>query len=171
LRRRKPDQGAEKEEMSIFDAREILLFAIRIEENGEAFYRNMNAKLPESGIKDLFLYLAGQEQVHKDIYRSMLLKLQIYTPPETYTDEYGAYLKAYVDNKIFNAGRLDEYAAAITTARAAIDFAIDRELESILYYQEILMVVPEEQKNQINKIISEEKNHFLKLSQMRKTIV
>ncbi|HEX7320039.1 MAG TPA: ferritin family protein [bacterium] len=156
--------------MSVFDAREILLFAIRIEENGEAFYRNMSAKLPEPRIQDLFRHLAGQELVHRDIYRSMLSKLQAYTPPETYTDEYGAYLRAYVDNKIFNAGRLDEYAAAITTAKAAIDFAIDRELESILYYQEILMVVPEEQKNEINKIIGEEKNHFMKLSELRKTI-
>ena len=157
--------------MSIFDAREILLFAIRIEENGEAFYRNMSTKLPEPKIKELFWQLAGQESVHRDIYQAMLSKLQIYTPPETYTDEYGAYLKAYVDNKIFNAERLDEYAAAIATARAAIDFAIDRELESILYYQEILMVVPEEQKNEINKIIGEEKSHFMKLSQLRETTV
>jgi rubrerythrin len=156
--------------MSLFDAREILLFAIRIEENGEAFYRNMSAKLPEPGVRELFRHLAGQELVHRDIYRSMLSKLQVYTPPESYTDEYGAYLKAYVDNKIFNAQRLDGYAAAIAAAGAAVDFAIDRELESILYYQELLMVVPEAQKNEINKIIREEKSHFMKLSELRKTI-
>lgn len=157
--------------MSLFDAREILQFAIRIEENGEAFYRNMSAKLSEPRIRDLFRYLAGQELAHRDIYRSMLSKFQAYTPPETYTDEYGVYLRAYVDNKIFNAQRLDEYAATIATARTAVDFAIDRELESVMYYQEVQMIVPDEQKNEINKIIREEKNHFMKLSDLRKTIV
>ncbi len=156
--------------MSVFDAREILLFAIRIEENGEAFYRNMSARLPEPVVKGLFRNLAEQELAHKEIYRSMLSKLQAYTPPETYTDEYGAYLRAYVDDKIFNAQRLEAYAATIGTAKVAVDFAIDRELESVLYYQGIIRIVPEEQKSEINKIIREEQNHFMKLSELRKAI-
>ncbi|MDI6726248.1 MAG: hypothetical protein QMD32_04735, partial [Smithellaceae bacterium] len=51
----------------------------------------------------------------------------------------------------------------------AVDFAIRRELDSILYYHEIRKFLPLSEYDQIEKIIEEERRHFHKLSELKKS--
>ena len=51
---------------------------------------------------------------------------------------------------------------------SALEFGIRRELDSILYYQEMKNFVPEQQHSSIDRIIEEERNHFLELSGIKK---
>ncbi|MCK4339265.1 MAG: rubrerythrin, partial [Candidatus Cloacimonetes bacterium] len=55
--------------INIFNASEIYQFAIRIEENGEKFYRQMAKKLDEPKVKELFTLLADDEVVHKKTFK------------------------------------------------------------------------------------------------------
>ena len=45
-----------------------------------------------------------------------------------------------------------------------------RELDSILYYQEIKPFVPEKERNLIDTIVTEERKHFLALSDLKKKL-
>ena len=49
-----------------------------------------------------------------------------------------------------------------------MDFAIKRELDSILYYHEIKRLVPVAQHAAIEQIIEEERKHFSALTEMKK---
>jgi rubrerythrin len=154
--------------MSLFEPAEIFQFAIRIEENGEKFYRQWSQKLKDTKIKELFSFLADEEANHKKIYTQMVSKIEKYDPFENYPGEYFAYLRAYADNQIFNQVKLNKELARVKDEPSAIDFAMNRELASIVYYQEIKNLVPEPQRKSIDKIIMEERKHYLKLSEIKK---
>ena len=150
--------------MSVFEPSEVFQFAIRIEEGGEKFYRAMANKIENAEVKSLFSALADDEVKHKKTYQGMLSKIEEYEPFESYPGEYFSYLRAYADNIIFTPQRMEEEMQKITDAASALKFAIDRELDSILYYQEVKNLVPKNQRDIIDKIIEEERKHFMKLT-------
>ena len=154
--------------MKIFDASEVLQFAIRIEENGEKFYRYADGITKEEEAKKIFNYLADEEINHKKLFEDLLSKIEKYEPPESYPGEYFAYLRAYVDNIIFTKEKMDTELSKIKDTLLAIQFAIQRELDPILYYHEVKKFVRESQHHLIDKIINEEIKHFLKLSELEK---
>jgi len=156
--------------MGIFKASELYQLAIRIEENGEKFYRKMAEKLENANMKKVFTYLADEEVKHKKTFEDMVSKVEKYEPPESYPGEYFAYLRAYADNIIFSQEKLEEEMSKIKGAISAIDFAIQRELDSILYYLEMKNLVPESERNLIDGIIEEERRHFVKLSGLKKAM-
>lgn len=156
--------------MSLFEPSEVFQFAIRIEENGEKFYRQMVQKFEDPKVKELFSYLADEEIKHKKTYEEMVSKIEKYEPFETFPGEYFAYLRAYADKIIFTQKEFDEEIAKIKDINTALDYAINAELNSILYYQEVKNLVSENQRSTIDKIIEEERRHFVKLSESKKTI-
>ncbi len=156
--------------MSLFEPSEVFQFAIRIEENGEKFYRQMIQKFEEPTVKELFSFLADEEIKHKKIYEEMVSKIEKYEPFETFPGEYFAYLRAYADNIIYTQKKFDEETANIKDINAAIDYAINAELDSIMYYQEIKNLIHGNQRKTIDGIIEEERRHFVKLSEIKRTI-
>ena len=100
----------------------------------------------------------------------MLSKIKKYEPPEIYPDEYFAYLRAYADGTIFTKEARGTELPTVKDVPSAIKFAIQRELDSVLYYQEIKKFVPKDQQDLIDKIIAEERGHFLKLSKFLKKL-
>ncbi|MCK4255463.1 ferritin family protein [candidate division WOR-3 bacterium] len=151
-----------------FKASEIFQFAIRIEENGERFYRNMAQKIKNTNMEKVFTFLANEEVKHKKTFENMVSKIEKYEPPESYPGEYFTYLRAYADNIIFSQRKLEEEMSKINGVISAVDFAIQRELDSILYFLEMKNFIPESQRNLIDGIIEEERRHFVKLSELKK---
>ncbi|MGC9337441.1 MAG: ferritin-like domain-containing protein [Candidatus Cloacimonadia bacterium] len=155
--------------MNLFNASEIFQFAIKIEENGEQFYTAMMTRFDEEEIKHLFSYLAEQERQHKKIFQAMLSEIESYEPPESYPGEYFNYLRAYAEDLIFNLSQLDEEISSINDISPALDAAIGKELDTILYYHEMINTVPKEQTQQIEKIIAEERRHVVRLSEIKRS--
>jgi len=156
--------------MAMFNSSEIYQFAIKIEENGEKFYRQMVAKLPDTKVKELFTFLADEEVQHKATFSAMLSKFEDYKPAESYPGEYFAYLKAYADNLVFGFKQFDADIASIENAESAIQFAIGKELDTIMYFQEMKNLVPESERKRINAIIEEERRHVVKLSELKRSL-
>jgi rubrerythrin len=154
--------------MGIFNIHDIIEFAIRIEEDGEAFYRDAAERAGYESARQLFLGLADAEIGHKKTFQSIRDGLGDYQPAETYDGEYGAYLRNYIDGKVV-FGR-DKGSRSGLDLAGAIDFAIGRELDSILYYQEVKRFVPEHEHAMVDKIIEEERRHFLRLSEMKESL-
>ncbi|MDD5476159.1 MAG: ferritin family protein [Syntrophales bacterium] len=156
---------------SQFEASDILQIAMRIEENGSNFYRFAVQVAKEESVKELFERLAAEEDKHKIIFKEMLSGIESHDPPESYPGEYGAYLRSYADNNlIFKKEDLDREMASVKDAVSALDFAIKRELDSILYYHEIKAFIAKNKHDSIDKIINEERKHFKILSEQKKKL-
>jgi len=78
-----------------------------------------------------------------------------------------SHLQAYVNAIIFNNAALNIEFPTVSNSLSAINFGIQRELESILYYQEMKNFVPEAQRYILDTIINEEGEHFTKLSDLK----
>lgn len=156
--------------MSIFlQASDVFQFAIRVEEDGELFYHKAAMVAEDRETGKLFNRLADEEVRHKRIFQDMLEKIEEYRPTESYSGEYMAYLRDYIDNKvIFTKEAKDGQLRNVHDTLSALDFAIQRELDSILYYQESKQFVAPKHHSQIDKIIEEERKHFAILSESKK---
>jgi len=86
--------------MSVFEASDIVEFAIRIEENGANFYRFAVQIAKDESTKKLFEQLADAEVHHKKTFEKIFAAMDKVAPPESYDGEYAAYLHNYVDNAI-----------------------------------------------------------------------
>jgi len=155
--------------MQVFAASDIVQVAIRIEENGIIFYKFAEQIAKQEEAKKLFAYLADAEAGHKRTFEKFFAAVDKYTPAEQYAGEYSAYLRNYVDNNlIFTKEVMDRQLAGVKDTVAAFDFAMQRELDSILYYHEVKNLVPAAQHDAIEKIIEEERKHYALLCDMKK---
>lgn len=156
--------------MAIFEAKEIFKFAIRIEENGEKFYRFASNLADDEETKKIFNYLGDEEVKHKKIFTQLLSEITKDVSFENYPDEYLDYLRCYVDNVIFTEEELEKQQKEVKDVLSAIKFAMQKELDSVLYYHEVEKFVSPQQKNLIEEIISEERKHYAKLSEMKENL-
>jgi rubrerythrin len=156
--------------MALLSGAEVLQFAVRIEENGFSFYRKYADTLAGGSEREIFDLLAAEETRHIEVFSEMLKNVEEFKQSVNYPDQYFAYLQAYADNLIFKKDELDKEIAKIGNTATAVDFGIRRELDSILYYQEIKSFVPEKDSELIEDVIGEERKHFLKLSQLKKDL-
>jgi len=154
----------------IIDISEVYQLAIRIEENGMKFYSQFSKKTKNKKIKDLFSALAYAEVEHKKSFEKMLSEIEKYEPKEVYPEEYFSYLRAYADGLIFDFDQLKKQQNKLKTISQILDFAIQREKDSILYYQEIKNMVSEQQHTELEKIINEERKHLLDLTHIKNTL-
>lgn len=153
---------------TIFDPSEVVQIAVRIEENGERFYRKMAAKFDDPEVKELFLFLADEEIGHKDFYNNLFKQIKTFDPPTEYAVEYYEFIQSYADEVMFNKEEFDNNISKIDNVISALNFAIDSELKAILYFSEMKMMVLKEKREFLENIIEEERSHFVKLSNMKK---
>ncbi len=158
--------------MSVFfKASELVEFAIQIEKNGEAFYLAVSKKTESQEIKETFIYLAQEEVMHRKTYEELLKTVENYQPKEIYPEEYFLYLKAYADQHIFvKNNEIEEKASKVKSNVEAIDIALGFEKDSILFYLEMRNFVSDSEKPIIDKIIEEERKHYVKLTEVKKVI-
>ena len=154
--------------MSIFAASDVLQFALRMEENGGLFYQKASELSQNSEVKKLFGYLASEEAEHKKTFEKFLSQVTLYEPPEEYPGEYLSYLHNYIDGKIFFTND-DSMTKALDVA-SALEFAIQREMDAILYYSELKSFVNADDAKALDAIIEEERKHFAQLSEIMKNL-
>ena len=155
-----------------FQASELLEASIRIEKNGEAFYRGIGKKLKDPKAVELFDYLSKEDARHAGIFSEILQKIGTYEPDgESYPGEYRAYLKTFADHHIFNKENTGLLLAnRMHSSEDILNFAIRIELESMFFYMEVKHYVPKTQMAVIDQIVEEERSHYLKLIQLQPTI-
>jgi rubrerythrin len=154
---------------NFFQASELLSASIRIEKNGEAFYREIGRKLKEPKIVELFEFLAVEELRHVGVFSEMLQKIGAYEPDrESYPGEYHAYLKTFSDNHIFNRDNIGlALADKMHSPDEILNFAIRIELEFMFFYMGVQHYLDSPQSEVIVQLIKEERDHYFKLFQMQ----
>jgi rubrerythrin len=163
-------EQSQEAEMDVFDVGEVMQFAIRIEENGEEFYRHVAKRAAEQNVRSVFTYLADAEVVHKRTFSHMVSQVRTYEPVESYPGEYFAYLRAFVDGVLFNEDEMNAQMGEVVDAVSAVDFGIRKELQSIQYYEEMKKFVPKPQHDVLERVINEERKHFVELSELREEL-
>lgn len=150
-----------------FNAREILEIAIRIEQNGAAFYQKAAAAREKEDERAFLLGLAAMEKNHERIF-SVLRdhtpdgREPAFTSPE---EDSGLYLTALAD---YHGGEGCRPAADHLTGNETLSeilrIAIDLEQKSILYYDGLRPLVPQDMgRDQIDQVIAEERRHVIEL--------
>lgn len=154
--------------MDTFKASEVYEVAMQIESNGEKLYRHAVGCTDDAKMKEVFTYLADEEVKHKRLFEGLAKKVEHYQPPETYDGEYCKYVREYAKGIVFTPDNLDKELCTIGSANDAVEFGIQREIESILYYLETRNFVPESQRADIDRIIDEERKHYLRLIDLKR---
>jgi rubrerythrin len=143
-----------------YSGQEIIAVALRIEENGHAFY-TAAAELSTgtSDTKHLFLDLAEKEIMHIAVFQKLADKFEA-EDFDFNADEAASYISHLADQHIF--GKPGSGAALATTVRSpkeALEIAFKFENDSVTFYQEMEKRTKSEAKNLIRRIMEEEIEH------------
>ena len=149
----------------IYSIEEMLRFAVKIEEVGIDFYKTMSGRTKSPDLKELYLFLMNEEKDHKKTFQDLLNKVAQDNPSE-FNDDYNQYLRAMVDKVIFQKEDEPQNASDLTV----IDYAIEREKDSVLFYLSLKDCVPVIDQATVDRIIEEERKHILKFLDIKEKI-
>ena len=133
--------------MNIFD------YAMKMEKDGEAYYRELAKKSSDKGLARIFTLLADEEVRHFDIFLRMktgkakVLDTPILANVKNIFEE----MTQKGDSFDFDADQVDSYRKAQEIEKKSEDF----------YREKAEEVKDESQKENLLKIADEEKHHFL----------
>ncbi len=150
---------------------EILDFAIKIEQNGYAFYTRVAKKFNNLKIMKLIHYLAEEELRHESLFKALKKKKGIFTPHESYEGEYSIYTEEFLRSHFLSTREsINKSIMIIKDEVDVIDFAIDFEKDSIVFFTTLKTFITEDKEDVIERIIKEEVNHLKKLFVLRNEI-
>ncbi len=156
---------------NIFAGSEIVEIGIQIEKNGRDFYHTLASRSKDKKSKDIFQYLAGQEEKHMEVFQRILGSIEKYEPAEAYPGEYSAYMNALAGESVFtkeNKGR--EIAGKVKNDKEAIGIGIQAEKDSIVFYAGMKKAVPEHEQKIIDEVIAQEEGHLKQLVELKATL-
>lgn len=156
---------------NLFSAPEVVEMGVQIEKNGRDFYNGVEklSKAPKS--REIFKFLAGEEEKHIERFKNILTEVKKYEPSEAYPGEYFSYIKTLSEQHIFTKKNKGiEAAKTMKIDKEAVDMGIKFEKDSIVFYEAMKKVVLEGEHKTINKLIEEEKVHLKKLNELRNQI-
>jgi rubrerythrin len=143
-----------------YSGQEIVDIAIRIEENGSAFYNAAAGMIAEENdIRGLFLDLAEKEVLHIAIFQKLAERFDAESFDFEQADATD-YINHLAELHIFGkpaSGK--ELARAIETPRQALEIAFKFENDSVAFYSELINRARSDSKRLVQQIIDEEKEH------------
>lgn len=152
--------------MTLLNINRLLQFAVQLEERGEKFYENWAENTENDELKMLFLLIADEEKLHKELFSKLAINHKDPDKGFEITKEYSEYLDEFANEILFNEKELD----TIKNLRDALEIAKKQELDAMLFYTDIKNHVSAEYTEVVEKIISEERKHFKKLSDLQKKL-
>lgn len=144
---------------------EILDFAIARERESQELYARLAQQVADQELQQLFQRLVDEEQKHEAYYTEMRAVIKEEHTPGVHTGEdYSAYVR-----ELIAAGRQIKPLAAeqLADVHAALDYAIAREKDSVLFYVAMKEYLEPEQRAKVEVIIHEEERHATILSEVK----
>lgn len=155
----------------LLEVKEILEFAVYIEERGYEFYVGAMKKFGEPKAMELFQYLADEEFKHEKVFQKLAeqsggLKGGDRDP------EYQAYMREFC--KTHSLADLEVSAARLAKASGledVLDMAMGFEKDSIVFFSLLKEMYAREQCGPVETVIREEMGHLRKIFQMKREMV
>ncbi len=85
----------------MFSTREQIELTVKVEEDGEKFYRKLSEKSEKAELREFFNYIADQEKEHAEKFRILGKEFKIEKMEYIDIEDAGEYLRSYVEGKIF----------------------------------------------------------------------
>lgn len=143
----------------VFNADEIFEMALKIEQNGEKFYRDSAARLTDPEAVRLLLKLADMEVEHQKIFSAMKETLSAADQKAMAFDpnnEAGLYLASLAETKVFFEKDIDT-----SGLEGIYKAALAAEKDSIAFYLGMKELVPVGSgRERLDEIIQEEMGHI-----------
>jgi rubrerythrin len=153
----------------IFKLAEIINFAIEKEEDSYKLYEVLQDKVQDEEMKEFFQVLMDEETKHRDFYLDFLNKIEKkQTPIKGFNDEYDLYLQELIKSSRMKSVFCRDVEKSLETT---LDFAIEREKESILFYNGLKYYVDEVDLKSVEFIIKEESKHIIKLLKIKRELL
>lgn len=151
----------------LFSGNELIDIAVRIEENGQAFYLAAAERAEDENFAAVLRKLADDEVAHKDTFQALYKPDEDYSLDPGYNEEVDAYIKAMAGAQVFAPGKsVAELARGARDIFEVLNMAMGAEKDSILYYTEMKNWVVPKDKDIIGKVIAEEKKHLKDLTEL-----
>lgn len=156
---------------NIFSGSEVVEIGIQIEKNGKDYYNTLMERSRNEKARELFKYLAGEEEKHILTFQKILETVQKYEPLGLDSDEYYAYMNDLASEHVFTQkNKGEEIAKAIKTDKEAIEKAIRFEEDSIVFYEGMKKIVPEYDLKVVEWLIAQEQGHLKQLIELKQKI-
>ena len=149
----------------MYSSEEVIALAVNVETNGERFY-NESARKAEGDLKKIFEFLAEQEDLHRLRFESLRKYATDFIIPRDW-EEVEPYLNAIVESTFFMGNEKSfKRAMGAKDSVEALEFALQFEKDTLLFFNEIVDFSREQNKKIINEIIKEEKKHIEMISKL-----
>ncbi|MGC8819634.1 MAG: ferritin-like domain-containing protein [Fervidobacterium sp.] len=140
--------------------KELLSIAIKVEGAGYSYYTKL-AEKASGNLKTLFQDLANQERDHAKRFEEIMKKYESDSNFATWqNEEVTGYAETYAKAFIFPEIEKEEIPETLV---GALRKAIEVEKDSIIYYNELKLIVPDPKP--VEEIINEEKQHLKTLTE------
>ncbi|MCU0236620.1 MAG: ferritin family protein [Acidobacteria bacterium] len=150
--------------------KEILGFAVHIEERGYEFYVEAMKKFPEPRATELFQYLADEEFKHEKIFRKLMERDGGAAQGEP-DAEYQAYMREFVKaHQLGDKEAVNAKLARLSTLGEVLDLAMGFEKDSIVFFSELKSAYGRGGDGAIDTVIQEEMGHLRRIFQMKQAL-
>lgn len=149
----------------MFNARDILDIAIRLENNGEKTYRDASRQTPDHLLKNLLTWIAQEEQQHARWFSEMKDRLERGEDHHLMAEMSRALVEDVVQGQAFSLQEVDF--ETINTPEKMIRTFIGFEDDTITFYQILKTMIHDPSlAGQMQHIIEEEKNHIVRFQEL-----
>ena len=143
----------------MFTLQEIYDLAIRIEKNGEDYYRKAEKETSAATLKSLFIWLADQEAKHTTWFKERKSSLTTASENLALDEMTTKMLQDILGDQRFSLGevKIDHIKSVDDLLSVALEF----EEDTIIFYQMLRSLVEDDDsKKGLDAIIEEETNHI-----------
>ena len=157
---------------SFFSASDIVGTAIEIERRGRNVYSKAAAAATNPDVKSFLQFFAGEEARHQAIFEAMAGRIaKTKVPAGATEEEYMEYVQALLDSHaLFCGGAPEKDLADAADAIAAIELASRFEKDTILYFREMMDLMPVAESGIVKQVLDEERGHLRQLRGMLATL-
>lgn len=152
-----------------YSIQEIVKFAIEIEKEGILFYNKMSKKTKNPGLIKVFQKLESDEKKHQQKFEEILDTLGPDKNEYLYhlENEYITYLHSFIEKTVFDKSKTEKLVDNMKSDLDAINYAIEKEEDSIKFYENMKELTPKGNIPTINVIISQENLHIRDLLEIK----
>jgi len=143
----------------LFSAKEIIDLAIKLENNGEAAYRDAIEKVSRPGLVPLLEWMADEEVKHADWFADLKHNLETKNQNPFAEEMSRELFNEMLGEKNFSLKEIDF--STIENVNDLIEIFIEFEKDSIIFYEVLKPFVEDPvARKYLQKIIDEEKSHI-----------
>jgi rubrerythrin len=151
----------------MFEIREILDLAIRLEKNGEATYRKAIQSSPDEDLKAMLAWMAAEEASHAEWFSKLKVDLDTGSNNPFLEEMTRQLFEDLVGGQSFSLKEVDF--AKVSDRDELVSILIEFEKDTALFYEMIAPFVESgETRTQLEAIIAEENRHIERLKQFMK---